>query len=275
MANRHTLTHAEEMYQGNVSFSRGSPDGRRGVRIDGPFLHSFGAPVTLLADGLVDAATGAELPDTATTTYTPDDDGSSPIDKTGRPSVVSLTINDTTVSAWALDVPRNVTLAVTAGTALVAGSVTVTGYEAILNPSTKTYSPGSLMVETLSWTASGTSKSDDGLKAFGWITSIAITSAGDLTGDSQTLNVGFGDVLGLPYRIDAGHQVVPFGDGVVDASATVVVADTNAVTATTGDVRGTVDFATASDGTAVFAAWIIPTGRDTKENVFGVEQFGG
>ena len=266
MTTRHHISRADEIYAGAARFERyaSSRDGRDGLIAHFPILHEFGAPLALDADGLITGATGAELPNSTTTTYTTDDDGSSPFDNAATPAPSTIVDSlGNTVSVWALDVPRNVTAAVTHASSVVAMTIVVTGYDVYRQK----------MIEQFDITATGTSKSDAGLKAFAYIESYAITSAGNAT--ANTLNMGWGDVLGLPFRIDAKHRVIPIGNGALDASATIVVADdTDPATATTGDVRGTIDFNTAANGTVQFACWIMPE-RDTKVNAFGVAQYSG
>ena len=130
------------------------------------------------------------------------------------------------------------------------------------------------LIETLTITATGTSKAAAGLKAFKSIESIAIASAGDAT--TNTLNLGWGDVLGLPYRLVQKADILRvYFNGTVDNSATVVAADaTDPATATTGDVRGTVDTASASDGSEV-VVWMHVESPNTANGLKGLDQYAG
>jgi hypothetical protein len=65
--------------------------------------------------------------------------------------------------------------------------------------------------------------------------------------------------LGLPYRVAAVENVIPFGNAIIDVSGTVTKADDTTATTTTGDPRGTYVPASASDGTKKYAAWLIPS----------------
>lgn len=191
---------------------------------------SLGSPVAADTNALIAAATSTELPNAATKTYTTANAGTSPVDDAGLPTAASVKMLDgQTYSVFPLDVPRNLTLAATHGSSLVAMTVTVTGFDAW----------GAKLVETLSISATGTSKTAAGKKAFRWIYSIAITSAGNAT--TNTLSVGFGNVFGLPYRLGETADVlrVVFG-GATDPDATLVAGVSATATATTGDVRGTV-----------------------------------
>lgn len=146
------------------------------------------------------------------------------------------------------DVPRNVVAAWT-GTAVL----TVTG--------TDEY--GSVLVQS---SASGTSLT--GTKAFKTVTGVA-TSA-DITG----LTVGTGDVLGLPYRVDANALLAARANNAIDAGTFVPAVTTDPATATTGDVRGTFDPAVALNGSNTVAVLIKIADPSTKVGAYGVKQFG-
>jgi len=148
------------------------------------------------------------------------------------------------------DTPRNVVAAWT-GTAVV----TVTG--------TDEY--GETVVES---SASGTSLT--GKKAFKTVTSVS--SSASITGAT----VGTAKVLGLPFRIDAKNQVIVVSeDGKAETASVVVVADTTAATATTGDVRGTVAVAGTPDGTKTYSVLMVRGSGQTKAAQFGIDQFAG
>jgi hypothetical protein len=106
-----------------------------------------------------------------------------------------------------------------------------------------------------------------GKKAFKTVTQVAISAA--LTGNATA---GTTDVLGLPFRIDLTGAVHGYEDG-VQAAVTPVVADTtDPATNATGDVRGTVNFATASDGSIIFTLWMFIENVNTKVAAFGIDQ---
>lgn len=143
--------------------------------------------------------------------------------------------------------PRNVVAAWTTASVL-----TITG--------TDEY--GSIMVEV---TASA--QTHTGKKAFKTITSI--TSSASITGAT----VGSGTVIGLPLRVDENGLIIAKQAGATDA-ATFVEADTTTATGTTGDVRGTVSFAQAPNGSILFAVLIKCADPSTKVGAYGVKQFG-
>lgn len=196
-----------------------------------PMLINLGNPIAPSATALISAATGTELPDVAapgeTVTYTPSTAGTSPVDGAN--------------STWVLDVARNVVVTVTHASSIVATNVTVRG--------TDMY--GNVISELLAITATGTNKTAAGKKAFKSVTSIAIQAAADSS--ANTVNVGFGDVLGLPVFLpSAAHVLKEIEDAAAATAGTFVAGDQTKATTTTGDVRGTYDPSSACNGTKVF-----------------------
>src|SRR5919109_131701 len=230
MAIRHTISHADQLFYGRSQVAA-KFDSKRGIPMNPVTFVDLGAPVTLDADGLVAAATSTELPNASTITYTYATGGTSPLDGANQTGI--------------LDVPRNVTVAVTHGSSVVAMTILVTGKD----------ENNVTMSELLTITATGTSKTAAGKKAFKKVTSIAITSAGDAT--TNTMDLGWGDVLGLPYQLVDKNYCIYLMDGVPQTSGTIVAAvTTDPATTTTGDVRGTITPATATNGTRKYAAWL-------------------
>lgn len=144
--------------------------------------------------------------------------------------------------------PRNVVAAWT-GTSVI----TITG--------TDEY--GSRLIES---SASGTSLA--GKKAFKTITSVSLSA--DVTG----LTVGSGDVLGLPFRVDANMLLAARANNAIDAGTFVPADTTSPATATTGDPRGTFDPAVAINGSNTLAVLIANLDPSTKVLAYGVKQFG-
>ncbi len=266
MASKHHISSAKELYYGDgYDPSLYGINGRRGIQFHPLTRCLLGSPIAADTNAFIAAATSTELPNAGTKTYNTSNAGSSPCDDAGLPTATTIvTASGATASVWPLGVARNITLAVTHATSIVACSLTITGYSKY----------GSKMIETLSVTATGTSKTSAGKKAMAYIESFDIYSAGDAT--ANTINVGFGDVLGLPFRLDDNGDVlkVSFG-GVLDTTPTIVVADTtDPATATTGDTRGTVDPTSACDGSAVMV-WMMVSDPSTPEGLRGVNQYGG
>ncbi len=160
------------------------------------------------------------------------------------------------------DVPRALTATGTAGSNHV---VTITGLDEY----------GETMVENM--TLSGTNVIA-GVKAFASVSlvSVAIGAAAD------TFDLGIGDVLGLPFRINAGDFLMPYFSALPDLTTsavpgTIVVAvTTDPATAVTGDIRGSYNPVGVLDGVeevGYLMKW--PTGVNTKILAYGVAQFGG
>lgn len=106
------------------------------------------------------------------------------------------------------------------------------------------------MHETISGTSATTA---NGKKAWKYIQSI--TPAGTL--NSTGLTVGTGDVFGFPLRADDfGHVNITYaGVLATGATGTFTAAVTTTATATSGDVRGTYQAATASTSTTVLVVF--------------------
>lgn len=262
---KHSLSRSSELFFGDAYFAPAFGTNEKvGVPITPIYKVDLGSPIAADVDYIMDAATSTELPNTETVTYTTADDGTSPFDNADTPAVSSITTaTGATASVWALDVPRNISVNVTHGSSIVAMTVVVTGYDF--------YKVA--VSETFTVTATGTTKTVAGKKAFAYVESIALTAAADA--EANTCNIGTGDVLGLPYAIGAGSDVMGtyFNEAFEATAATIVAADANTATATTGDVRGTIDPNSACDGSTVFV-YMAPD-PSTKASLFGVDQYGG
>lgn len=216
--------------------------GRMGISKNQLIKLDMGTPIVGDPNALIVAATSTELPDTETVTYTFPAVSASPQDGANITGI--------------MDVPRNVTALVTHGSSIVAMTITVTG--------TDVY--GEAMTELITVVATGTSTAYNGTKAFKTVTSIAVTAAADA--EANTLNMGFGDVLGIPYVLTHESDVLGFyADTTEEKLASVFVAAdaTNPATNATGDVRGTVNPDTTLDGSVQFWLWmhVQDTGTDT------------
>ena len=133
------------------------------------------------------------------------------------------------VSVIQLNTPR----ALQINTSTTARTITISGYDYYGQP----------MTEAITVATAGTAKS--GKKAFYQIASATIN------GTATAVTIGTTDIFGLPVRcFDAGYVVkVGWNNTLAQDAGTFVVADmTNPATSTTGDVRGTYQPSTASDG---------------------------
>lgn len=225
----------------------------------------LGAPLLEVADSLIKAATSTEMPNAATKTYVP---GvvTSPLDSADLPSTTTIQTVDGAVLCWVLDVPRGVTSVVTHGSAVVACTIRITGYDLYR----------AKMVEEHGITAGTTSKTVAGKKAFKYISKIEIIAAGNAT--TNTANIGFNKAIGLPYKLANLSDLLSvwFNDAV--DSATVAKADTTATqTAITGDVRGTVVIAGTLDGSKTLKAWmhVSDANAASRSGLLGKAQYTG
>ena len=198
---------------------------------------SLGAPATLDADGIWD---GVSATDSATS-YS-----SSDYKSTFDGSSTSLT-----TTAGKIDATYGRALSVT-GSAGANHVCTITGRDYL----------GQVMVEAI--TASSTTVIA-GKKAFKYVDTMAIATGAA----SDTVDVGWSDLLGVPY---AGTSLLSdTEDGVVAAGALTAAITTDPQTATTGDPRGTFDAASASDGSIVSEIRYLCN----TANLHGVKQFSG
>lgn len=236
-------------------------NGRKGVPVCLLTRVSLGSPAAGDDDLLIDDATSTELPNNSTKTYTPANNGTSPCDNGSIPASASITTSTgASATVWTLDAPRNLVF----GTTVAAADTvfTITGYDQYKVK----------MVEAVT-IASGDS-AGAGKKAFKYVESIAIYSAGNVTTD--TVIVGTGEVLGLPYTLTGtGDFLQASLAGVFESTRpTVVKADATTATSTTGDVRGTIDLNSSLNGTAVVAYYHV-TDPSTATGLRGVDQYGG
>jgi len=174
----------------------------------------LGTPVAADTDDLIKAATSTELPNAETVTYTVATTGTSPVDG----------VNTT----WTADVPRTVLATATHASSLVAMTITITGKDDY----------GEALVSVLSITATGTSKTAQGTKAFRSISSIAITSAGNA--ESNTLDIGFSGAIGLPTFLASGAYVLKeiVSGAAASAAGTFTAGSMSTPSTTTSDRRG-------------------------------------
>lgn len=259
---KHNITGATEVYYGGgYDASVAATNGRKGVPVHFITKVDMGSPIAPDTNALIVGCTSTNMPNNSTKTYSAAVTGTSaPCNDSGAPTITTITTSTgTTATVWPLDVPRNIT---TATSSAAADTVfTITGYDYWKVK----------MVEAIT-IASGQSATA-GKKAFAYVESIAIYSAGDVTSDTAT--VGFGDVLGLPYKLAAKGDLVSISfNGLIEIPAAVVAAVTTTATSTTGDVRGTIDPTSACNGSPI-VAWMYVADASTPEGIRGVDQYGG
>lgn len=255
---KQTLTRATQNYIGaGYDATVYGGNGRPGVPVNFLTKIDLGAPKVAVAAGIVKGATGAlEAPNVSTITITADTYPASPLDQAAL--LGTTTVNGQTVMP--LDVPRNVTAAI--NTAVGNITVLVTGYDQYLKP----------MSELLAIAAAGTAVV--GLKAFKYIRSIALTSDADDSG--KVINVGFGSLLGLPYKLAEKSDLLSmfFDDALDVPSAIAKAVTTSPATNVTGDTRGTIAVATVGNmnGTKTLKGWMHVADPSTPEGLIGVTQ---
>lgn len=158
------------------------------------------------------------------------------------------------------DVPRALTATGTTGADHI---ITITGTDAY----------GEVMVETITLSGTGVIA---GKKAFKTITLVE-TGAGQ-AGDTYVL--GIGDILGIPYRVDAAGLLMAYNGSALDLTTsavlgTFVAAVTDTPTATTGDVRGTYNPNVTLNGTLIVKLLIQVGSTATKVGAYGADQYAG
>lgn len=190
------------------------------------YCANFGAPLALSADGLLNDVVMVNGSAVAVTSFTAGAGSATAIGYNGMVPFSSTTKRD----GWG----RNITAVASSTNTRV---MTVTGYDYLGQP----------MQETITLTSGSTVQ---GLKAFTWVTSISFASASDTT----TVDVGWGNKLGLPFAGNAMATEVK--NGAVAANAgTFVAALVNGTAATinNADTRGTYLPSTVlPDGTNTF-----------------------
>lgn len=244
---------------------------RKGVPTTLPvYKAELGAPAVADADFLIKAATSTELPDTETVTYTPATDGTSPLD--GAVDTTTIYPNGAGSATTVWDVRdgatfgRNLVSVVTHSSAVVAMTILISGYDYTMQP----------VSELHTITATGTSKTATGTKAFAYVESVAITAAADA--EANTLNLGTGSVLGLPFALQDKADILTATIGGVQetvgvaSNLTVVPAVSTTATTSTGDVRGTVTFNGTLDGSSEAVVWMHAASPNSATGIAGVAQ---
>lgn len=261
-----TLSGANTLFVGR-GYDANTADfwGRNGAPVHPPIRAELGAAALGDADFLIKAATGTEIPDAAeTVTYLASATDASPHDA----AATTTTINGTTV--WDVrdgaTYGRNLVTVATHATAMVAMTVLISGYD---------YT-GQAMSELHTISATGTTKTATGYKAFAYVKSVALTAAADAS--ANTINIGTGAKLGLPFKLAAKGDAISATIGGVQelinvaSNASVMEGTSSASTTTTGDVRGTVAFNTALDGSGLPVLWYYVAGHGTGAGLAGLTQ---
>ena len=123
---------------------------------------------------------------------------------------------------------RNLTVTVAATTAghVKAAAIVVTGKNLAGETMTESFTPTADTPATLT-----------GAKAFASVTSVAVPAQ---DGDSVTVDVGFGQLIGLPYKLAKKRVILTLNDGVVDTAPTLTIS-ASALESNTVDFNGSLD----------------------------------
>jgi hypothetical protein len=241
--------------------------GKRGVEVMLPSFVSLGTPGVPDTDYLIKAATSTELPNNETVTYLATAVDASPHDAAAATTVIYPA--GAAVTAWDVrdgaTYGRTLLCTATHNSSVVAMTVLITGYDYLLQP----------MSELQTIAATGTTKNGTPLKAFAYVTSVAIASAADA--EANTLNIGTTSKLGLPYALESTAHAIKAAFGGIEelinvaSNASVAAAVTTTATTTTGDVRGTIVYNNTLDGTEC-TLWAYFSGYNDANDLIGVAQ---
>ena len=199
-----------------------------------PFNFNRGQTIQTSVPGVVaDIGYIANLAWTAVQTVAADTDGIfdgiAAADATAEPA--GTTVTATPASEEFIAQPpcaRNLTVTVAATTAgdVKAAAIVVTGKNLAGETITESFTPTADTPATLV-----------GAKAFASVTSVAVPAQ---DGDSVTVDVGFGQLIGLPYKLDKKRVILTLNDGVVDTAPTLTIS-ASALESNTVDFNGSLD----------------------------------
>lgn len=195
-----------------------------------PYKHNFGQTITTdVEDIAVDRGFIANLAWTAEETAAADTDGifdGIAAETTGGDPVIATVESDEFVAQPPC--ARNVTVTVAATTAghVKAAAITVTGTNMAGEEISEEFTPTVDTPATLT-----------GTKAFASVTQVEVPAQ---DGDSVTVDVGFGQLIGLPYKLSKKRVFVTLNDGVVDTAPTLAISAT-VLESNTVDFNGSLD----------------------------------
>lgn len=199
-----------------------------------PYNYDYGQTIqTAVPDLEVDRGFIANLAWTALETAAADTDGIfdgiAAESLLAEPAGVAVT-KDTEDTEFVAQPPcaRNLTVTVAATTAghVKAAAIVVTGTNLADEVITESFTPTVDTPATLV-----------GAKAFKTVTSVTVPAQ---DGDSVTVDVGFGQLIGLPYKLAKKRVLVTLNDGVVDTAPALTIS-TSALESNTVDFNGSLD----------------------------------
>ena len=212
--------HNDDLHLGPVNTGKINSDGSSPMELGvGPMGRVYIYDVVPLALQVAGLASGTQNP------------GSGASFTLSAGTGVTTTVDSNGVTRYVLDVPRSVTI-----TASGANSATykVSGYDVYGQP----------MSQTLAAPSTSTVSSTKMFKSV-----VSVTNA-NATAGTNNLTVGYGDSIGLPYRLLSRDYILPanFNATAVALTAFTVADQTSPATQTTTDVRGFVTLPSAADG---------------------------
>lgn len=236
----HNISHADGLFHGNSNYAAGiSVWLRDGQPITAPFRYDWDniAPAAAAFIGIVTFRTF------------------------GTSGTLGLSGSFVSTNGIAvMDVPRCVRI----------GGATLGTAASWLIYGTDVYGEG--MIEEISTPITGVAV--NGVKAFKTITCVAIKNIVSV-GSS---GVGRADKFGFPFAVAGVWDVLAAWADVTAqtlSTTTVTAAVATTATARSGDIRGTFNPTTASDGSVKYRVWFTALGKDTKANLYGVAQYNG
>lgn len=199
-----------------------------------PYKHYFGQTITTDVEGVsCDRGFIANLAWTALEAVAADTDGIfdgiAAEDATAEPAgkaVIATVASDEFIAQPPC--ARNVTVTVAATTAghVKAAAIVVAGTNLNGDAITESFTPTVDTPATLV-----------GTKAFKTITSVTVPAQ---DGNSVTVDVGFGQLIGLPYKLENKRVLLTLNDGVLDTAPTLAISST-ALESNTVDFNGSLD----------------------------------
>lgn len=199
-----------------------------------PYNFNRGQTIQTSVPGIVaDIGYIANLAWTATQTAAADTDGVfdgiAAADATAEPAGTTVTVTPAS-DEFVAQPPcaRNLTVTVAATTAgdVKAAAIVVTGKNLAGETITESFTPTADTPATLT-----------GTKAFASVTSVAVPAQ---DGASVTVDVGFGQLIGLPYKLAKKRVILTLNDGVVDTAPTLTIS-ASALEGNTVDFNGSLD----------------------------------
>lgn len=238
---KHTITTADKIYVGNAKHPQAL---NAANNLDGVGVSGKGVPITIIYQ--------ANMGTPVVSSGAADNKILLSSSLTGGTAVTVMTGSFAVAGVANMDVPRAVIAAWT-----TSSTITVTGKDLY----------GRVQIESMA--SPGTAF--NGKKAFSSVTSILFSAS------VTSCTVGVSNILGMPHKVNGKFDFLAFypdaGANEI-ATATYVAPDVTAVSAITGDTRGTINPATAPNGSIRYRAWYKYAGLAADSDAYGLLPFG-